>query len=47
MRYESSPWFLALFNKCFFWSGLTGMITRKTADTTEELDCTGPGVLLI
>ena len=26
---ESSPSFLALCNKCFFWSVLTGMITGK------------------
>ena len=28
-RSESSPSFLALCNKCFFWSVLTGMITGK------------------
>ena len=28
-RSESSPSFLALCNKCFFWSVITGMITGK------------------
>lgn len=36
MTSESSPSLLALFNKSFFWSVLTGTVTGKKITTEDE-----------